>query len=66
VADIQSGIEQDNCIHDPEYPVQMDVRTATNVPGLIRPTRESKGKAEMVLMTVNAIEMKRNKGVKKS
>jgi len=44
----------------------MDVITAPNVPGLIRPTRESKGKAEMVLMTVNAIEMKRKNGVKKS
>ena len=35
-----------------------------NVPGLTRPTRKSWSHAEKVLMTVNAIEMRRDKGVK--
>jgi len=65
VADIESDIEQDNSIEDPECPEQRDVSAASNVPGLIRPTRKSKRQAEHVLMTVNAIETRRNQGVKK-
>jgi len=41
------------------------VSAAPNVPGLIRPTQKSQRQGEKVLMTVNAIETKRNKGVKK-
>ena len=38
---------------------------APNVPGLLRPIRKSKTQAEMVLLTVNVIQMSRNKQVKK-
>jgi len=41
------------------------VSAEANVPRLIRPTQKSKIQAEKVLMTVNAIEMMRKKGVKK-
>jgi len=63
--DVESDMEQDNSIEDPESPEQRDVSAAPNVPGLIRPQRKSKRHAEKVLVTVNAIEMRRNKGVKK-
>jgi len=65
VVDIESDIEQDNSIEDLECPEQRDVRAVPNVPGLIWPTQMSKRQAETVLMTVNAIETWRNKGVKK-
>jgi len=42
------------------------VSAAPNVPGLIRSTLKSQKQAETVLMTFNAIEMRRIKGVKKS
>ena len=64
-AHVESDIEQDNSIEDLASPDQQDVSAAPNVPRLIRPTRESKRQAEKVLMTVNAIETRRNKGVKK-
>jgi len=64
-ADVESDIEQYNIIEDPDSPEQWGVSSAPNVPGLIRPTRKSKRPVERVLMTVNAIEMRRNKGVKK-
>ena len=64
-ADVESDIEQDNGIEDPEYPVERDVSAAPSVPGLIGPTRMSKSKAEKLLMTVNSIETRRNDGVKK-
>ena len=63
--DVESDMEQDNTIEDPESPKQQDVSAAPNVPGLIRPTRKSKRHAEKVLVTVNTIETRRNKGVKK-
>jgi len=65
VSDVDSDIEQDNSIEDLECPEQRDVSATPNVPGLIRPTRKSERQAEKVLMTVNAIETRRNKGVKK-
>jgi len=40
------------------------VSAALNVPGLIGPTRQSKKKVEKVLMTVNIMETRRNKGIK--
>jgi len=56
---------QDNSIKDPECPEQRDVSAEPNIPGLMWPTRKSKSQAETVLMTLNAIEMRRNQGVKK-
>jgi hypothetical protein len=64
-ADVESDMEPDNTIEDPESPEQRDVSAAPNVPRLIRPTPKSKRHAEKVLVTVNAIETRRNKGVKK-
>jgi len=63
-ADVESDIELDNSIEDPDCPEQQDVSAAPNVPGLIRRTRKSMRQLENVLMTVNAIETRRNKGVK--
>jgi len=64
-ADDDSDIEHNNCIEDPECPEQQDVSAAPNVPRLVRPTRKSKRQAEKVLVTVNAVETRRNKGGKK-
>jgi len=63
-AAVESDMEQDNGIEDPECTEQRDVNAVPNVPGLIYPTWESKRKAEKVSMTVNAIEMRRNEGTK--
>jgi len=65
VADIESDTEQHHKIDIPECPMQRDVSAASNVLRLIRPTRKTQRQAEKVLMTVNAIEMRRNKVVKK-
>jgi len=48
----------------PECPDQCDMSAAPNVPGLIRLTQKSKILAKKALVIVNAIEMRRNKGVK--
>jgi len=64
-ADDESDIEPNTGIEDPECPEQQDVSAAPNVPGLVRPTRKSKRQAEKVLVTVNAVETRRNKGGKK-
>jgi hypothetical protein len=58
-------MKHDSSIEDPETPKQWDVSAAPNVLQLIRPTRNSKRYAEMVLVMVNAIEMRRNMGEKK-
>jgi len=63
-AHIKSDIEQDNNIEDPECPEQRDVSATLIVPRMIWPTQKSKRQAERVLMTVHAIETRRNKGVK--
>ena len=63
-ADDESNIEHNNGIEDPECPEQQDVSAAPNVPGLVRLTRKSKRQAEKVLVTVNAVETRRNKGGK--
>jgi len=63
-ADVESDTEQDNGIDDPECPAQWEMSPAPNVPGLIGPTQKSKIQAEKVLMTVNAFETRRHKGVK--
>jgi len=64
-ADDESDIEHNNGIKDPQCPEQQDVSAAPNVPGLVRPTRKSKRQAEKVLVTVNTVETRRNKGGKK-
>jgi len=64
-ADDESDLEQDNIIEDPETPAQPDVCASPNIPGLIRPSRRSNYKAEKLIMTVSAMEMRRNKGNKK-
>ena len=63
-ADDESDIEHNNGIEDPECPEQQAVSAAPNVPWLVRPTRKSKTLAEKVLLTVSAIDTRRNKRVK--
>jgi len=63
-ADIESDIDQHNTIEDVGCQEQRDVSAMANDPGLIRPTRKTKRKVEKVLMTVNAVKTRRNKGVK--
>jgi len=65
VADAEIDIEQGNGIEDQECPEQLYLNAAPNVPGLIRPTWKSERQAENVLVTVNALETWRNKGIKK-
>jgi len=62
-ADVESVIAQENRIEYLEWPEQHDVSAAPNVPGLIRPTWKSHGQVEKLLMTVNAIETRRNEDV---
>jgi len=64
-AGVESDIEQGNGIKDPECPEKRGVSAAPNVPRLIRPTPKSKRQAQKVFVGVNAIDMRRNKGVKK-
>jgi hypothetical protein len=64
--DVQADMDQDNRIEDPESPAQWDVRSAQNVPRLIRPTRKSKRHAEKVFVMVDAIETRSSNRVKKS
>ena len=64
-ADVESDIEHDNGIEDPECPEQGDVSATSNVHRLIRPTRKSNRQAELVLVTVNAMETRRRKGIRK-
>jgi len=65
VAADESGIEHNNGIEDPECPEQQDVSAAPNVPGLVRPTRNLKRQSTKVLVMVNAVETRRNRGGKK-
>jgi hypothetical protein len=62
--EIESDMEQENCIQDLKSPEQQDVSGPPNVPRLIRPTQKSKSQAEQVLVTVKAIEKRRNHRVK--
>ena len=63
--DVEYDMKQGNSMEDPDCPRQRDVSAAPNVPGLIRLARKSKSLAEKVSMSVNAIETRRNRGVKK-
>jgi len=47
-----------------ECPEQGDVSATPNVPRKIRPPCKSKREAEMVFVMVNAIDTRRNTGVK--
>jgi hypothetical protein len=58
-------MDQDNSIEDPESPDQRDLSAAPNLPRLIRPIRKPKRHADKLFAMVNAIETRRNKGVKK-
>jgi len=49
---------------DPECPDQRDVSPASHVPRSIQPAWKSKILYDMLLMTDNAIEMRRNEGMK--
>jgi hypothetical protein len=60
-ADDESHIGHNTRIVDPECTEQQDMSTTPNVPGLVRPIRKSKRHAEKVLVTVNVVEMRRNK-----
>jgi len=64
-ADDESNIEHNNGVENLEHPQQQDVSDAPNVPVLVWPTQKSKREAEKVLVTVNAVETRRNKGGKK-
>jgi len=64
-ADNESDMELHNGIEDSETLEQRNVSAALNVPGLIRPIQRSKKKVEKMLMTVNIMETRRNKGIKK-
>jgi hypothetical protein len=64
-ADDESDIETKNGVQDPVCPEQQDVGTAPNVPGLVWLTRKLNRQAEKMFMTVNALEMRRNKEGKK-
>jgi hypothetical protein len=64
-ADDETDIGPNNPMEDAECPEQQDVGAAPNVPGLVRPTRNSKRQAESVLVLVNAVVLQKNKGGKK-
>ena len=64
-ADDESEIGPNNAIEDPECPEQEVVSAAPNLPGLVRLTQMSKRQAEKVLVTVNAVQTRRNEGRKK-
>jgi hypothetical protein len=64
-ADVESDMEQDYSIRDPESPEQQDVNAAPNVSGLIWSRRKSMRHVAKLLVMVNAIEMRTNKGVNK-
>jgi len=63
-ADGESDIEQGNGFEDWECPEQWNESATLNVPGLILSTQKSKRQAAKALVTDNAIESRRNKGVK--
>jgi hypothetical protein len=63
--DVQFEMEQDISMKNSESPEQRDESVAPNISVLIQPTWKSKRQAEKVLVTVNAMETRRNKGMKK-
>jgi len=63
-ADNESDTELDNGSEVLQTMEMRNVSAAQNVPGLIRPIRQSKKKVEKALLTVNIMETRRNKGTK--
>ena len=64
-ADVESDIDQGDGIEDLESREQWNMSAMPQVPRLIWPTWKSKRQVEKVFVTVNAIETRRNKGMKK-
>jgi len=64
-ADNDSDMELDNGSEDSETLEQQNVSGAPDVPRWIRPIRRSKKQAEKILMMVNIMETRRNKGIEK-
>jgi hypothetical protein len=60
----ESDIEHTNGIENPECQEQQDVCAGPNVPRLVQTIRKSTRQAEKVLVMVNAVQARRNKGVK--
>ena len=65
-ADNESDMELDNGSEVSATLEERNVSAAPNVPGLIRPIWQSNRKVEKALVTVNIMEMRRNKGIKKN
>ena len=63
--DNESDMELEKASEDSETPEVQNVSAAPNVPGLIRPIRQSRKKVEKELLTVNIMETRRSKGIKK-
>jgi hypothetical protein len=63
-ADKESDMELDNGSEVSETLEVRNVSAAPNIPGLIRPIRQSKKKGGMAVLTVNIMETSRNKGIK--
>jgi hypothetical protein len=64
-ADNESDTELDNGSEVSETLEVRNVSAAPNVPGLIRAISQSKRKVDKALVTVNIMETRRNKGIKK-
>jgi len=64
-ADNKSYMELDKGSEDSETLEQRNVSATQNVPGLIRPIQWAKKKIEKALMTINIMETRRNKRLKK-
>jgi len=64
-ADVQLDMKQNNSIEYLDRPEGQNASAGPSDPGLIWPTGKSKRQAETVLMRVNAIKTRRNKGVEK-
>jgi hypothetical protein len=60
-ADIGSDIDLENAVPNLECQVQQDQTVAPNVSGFMRPTTRLNKKAEKWLITLNAMDMMRNK-----
>jgi len=52
-------------MEDSETPELQNLSAGSHDPGLIRPRRQSQKKVEKMLLTVNIVEIWRNKGIKK-
>jgi len=63
VWEVESDVQQDNSIKDPEIAEQRDVSTTPNVVALIWPTQRSMRQAKQVLEMVHSMETRRNTGI---